>query len=404
MNRQSLSIVALSGSFCMTVGFVLGYTYYRSLETTPTPQREASEETVMRRSGLEGEPLSPPRKVEELVASEPAEQPGEPRSSGAAPVEGATDPEFDYEAFRDGLRDGNFELPSLSVEEIEAALEAAGRPSHSLVAAAQMVEDPELAEQYLEEALEKSPDSPAVLASAAAWFLGQEDPPDRLDDVLDHLREVDPTNSFGSYLAAARLSEAGEIDRALEMVKEAGTRTQFHSYVATTVDAAEQLFLRSGYAPVLARSATVFGARVDYLMPMRGLSESLVGHLDTLQGPGRDREGLALLSRANRLGEHLSLGGRTMIDELIGMSVQAHALEREREIQVRLRDDARVAWIDEHLENNRLYKQEVQRLAGQLPGLVAAMGEDELLTYFDRVMKSGELVAIREYLARQGGQ
>ena len=411
MNRTTLLIVILSCALCAVVGFAVGSVFSRSLEPTP-PQMDAEHYLSLARARMEAgratEDDSPSSLAEanrQLLAE--IEKAREALASPEAAV-ALTDPEpgpaFDFEAFRDALNDGTVEFPRLSLEEIEAALNSAGRPAHSLVAAAQMVGDPELAEQYLEEALEKSPDSPAVLATAAAWYLSQDEPPDRIDDVLDRLRDVDPTNSFASYLAAARLSEAGEIDRALEMVEEAGTRTQFHSYVSTTVDAAEGLYLHNGYAPVLARSATIFGARVDYLMPMRGLSESLIVHLDALEGPGRDAEALQVLQRASRLGEHLSLGGRTMIDELIGMSVQARALDREREIQERRGDEARVAWIDEHLENNRLYRQEIQRLAGELPGLVATMGEGELLVYFDRVMKSGELIAIREYLSPRDGR
>lgn len=203
------------------------------------------------------------------------------------------------------------------------------------------------------------------------------------------LQAAAPDNAFGAYLSAAYLTEAGQPDAAIQIMKGASTQTRMDDFRMATQLMTEEALIAAGLSPDAAKIKSALESNCGYLSDLKALTQSLKDKEGTL--PPQEASELRYLtaSMGQRLGDQSKFG--TLIDRLSGMSMEELALKG-------LPDDAPSPYagftVREARESIAAERAELRQIMGNMPDL--DMNNTELMSrYIDRVRMLGELEALK---------
>lgn len=202
------------------------------------------------------------------------------------------------------------EVPQLSRRQIDAYLEKTGRTTRGLLAAAQLIDAPDL----LEEAAQREPNNPYVLLALA---LDSRHAANR-GAVLEALASVAPTNSLADYLIAAREFAAGRTAEALAALERATEKPVYNTYhIVTRLDTAA-IYHSAGYSPSAARLASSFSQSGAVPSALAALGPHLGRAVTAAVAAGRHDDALAFAQIGLRLSERLRIGGNLVQQAMAG--------------------------------------------------------------------------------------
>jgi hypothetical protein len=307
-----------------------------------------------------------------------------PRSAAAAP-----------ETAQESAEDVN--PMQLSREKIEEYLKQHRRDAASLLAAYHASFDAEHNKanlDYLREAATNYPNDPRVQLAV----LAQNAFPEDRRQWLDAIKASSPSNSLANYLSAREYFKNNQTDAAIKELAEATGKAQFTDYSMESYLGTEDLFRSSGASPRITCTAAMSAMSQDLLPQLSGL-KGVVNGVSDLQkqyvaaGDSASVENLAQMgiSMANRFSQ--GDGGRFLIGQLVGMSIESIALQSLD--QNTAYDFLGGQTPAQRLEANKEQRKAFRELTASSSALLLTVTDAEMVAYADRVKVYGEVPAMR---------
>lgn len=284
----------------------------------------------------------------------------------------------------------------LTAEGIQATLEAhKGDPTY-WVAAASLVHNPEEALKYLEEAARLHPKSAVVLSSLveALMMRGQFD-----ETTMAHiaqLKQVDPANSLPDYYDAHCRFQSGDIQGALKCLAEGSVKNRFADNGMDLLMARYNYLLDGGCSDAIAMGLSAFSLPLPHMAMVRSVGRSSMEQASAYASTGQYPEALRVADAVLRTGNDLSSSGRFLINDLVGIALQESALKEQRRIYEALGNAVQIEEIDSQLRATEERRSIIKTMAKAFDSAFRSMTEEEIATFVERTIQSGEFSALRD--------
>ena len=306
----------------------------------------------------------------------------------AAP-EIASDPEVKpqnlfHRAMKHFTGSNGVEIPKLTAQQLEAFLAQNHRSAASLLAAFRASGDP----AFLQEAVRDHPGDPQV--ALAAIFQPDAQPEDR-QRWVEAFKQAAPDNSLGSYLSALENFKSGQPAQAVQELQVAAVKSLFQDYSADLIQNAHEAYQAAGYSDADAATAAALGLALPYLPELKDLSQNIGDLAAQYRQAGDSASAQAVLQIGLDLGQRLDSGTATMIQDIVGLSIQ-------RNLLAGLDPGAPYGTAGQTVQNQidavTQQRTALQTLAGQQPAVVSEMSDADMVNFFQRMNTSGETTAI----------
>ena len=293
--------------------------------------------------------------------------------------------------------DSNSEwIPKVTEEDIARFLAMHGETAVNLVAAFEKIHDRRL----LDRALELFPNSPIALMAAVessptpAPKDGETYAPDaQRVALIERFKAADPNNPLPWIFSAQDFFKAKQTAEGVAEIRAALDHPAFYTYANERMDSKRQLYEDTGLSFL---EASVL-AMAELSMPHLGAAQQASRSLMEWQKSSSDSGDGAAADDALRL--TYSLGrtfatpeaSRTMIGQLVGISMEARALKA-------LPADAQPGWLAvasaQRLAEIETQRQNVKDLTGGWEWVVQSQDEELLAEYLRRNRSDGEYSAL----------
>lgn len=264
----------------------------------------------------------------------------------------------------------------------------ARRHAEALVTVGMLTKSPDLIRQ----GIQADPGNPHLLFIGSTWSGFSAD--ERLE-MSKRLHAADPDNALAAYLSAACLSEAGQTEAAVQLMKESSTRPEMNDFRMATLLMTEEAWIATGLSPEAAKIRSSCDSSAGHLMQLHTFVTSLKG----LEGSLSPDEAAALRSSTalmgQRLGSQSRFGG--IVDLLAGMRMEESALDG-------MPDDGPSPYagltIGEARQSIAAQRDEIRKIMENMPD-IDVNDADLMARYIDRVRMLGELEAVKWFQRQQ---
>ncbi len=292
-----------------------------------------------------------------------------------------------FEGLRGGQRRGK-----ISRQAIEAFLASRERSGGSLLAAWEESGDNE----YLREAAKRFPDDPRVQLAAA---MGPFSTAERAA-WIERLKKSDPSNPLPNWIAAADHFSGKRSKEAIAELLGADGKTAFQNYAQQMVEERRALFTSAGIEPLRAQVEAQMNTKYDYLGRLQSAARGIGDQVKTLRAAGDTQTAQDLSATAVNIGRIMSTNpDATMIDQLVGISVESSALKQIPATEATSVLGVTTAQREAELEKQRRELLEYGRVAGEV--LKGKATIEEISEYFQRRQRDGEMAALRWLASRR---
>lgn len=280
----------------------------------------------------------------------------------------------------------------LRPEQLEGYLATNHRSAGSLLAAFGATGDRAL----LREAMEKFPNDPHVALTAyylAGPYDSQQPASEDRRRWLETLRQSDPGNALGSYLAAADLFKSGQTEEALKALTEAADRPRLNQFILENLQNGEEAYTAAGYSEAEAKGRAAMEVPLPQYVDLKLAGTKLAELAASYRQTGDEASAQAALQMGLALGERLSSGrSESLIQELVGLAVQKRVLsEANPGAPVDVEGRTAQARLDQLLQ----HREELKALARQSEVVLQTLSDQDIGHFFDRTRSFGEEAAMR---------
>jgi hypothetical protein len=285
------------------------------------------------------------------------------------------------------------EMPKLTLEQVESYLTANQRSAETLLAAFQASGD----KRWLQEAKEKYPNDPSV----AFMALSRSDTSGERRQWLDTLKQVAPDNALADYLSANDDLKAGRTDDAVRELAAANSKTKLQDYWVERVQNAEEAYRSAGYSAAEAKAVALASLQLPQLAQFKQLAQGVMDLAGAYRQAGDEASAQAALQTGLNLGQRLTTGQSTAIQDLVGMAVERLALST-------MDPDTPYGTggqtVEDRIGDLLQQRKTIKALNQSVEGLLATLPEQDLVTFFDRQRVFGESPTLQWLVAKYGKQ
>jgi len=310
------------------------------------------------------------------------------------------DAKYDLDALRKVLASSGGNLDAavhqiVPAEAIDRTLqEHAGQPNY-WAAAASLAPDQATALEYLKEAAELYPDSPAVLSAlvSAQIAAGQVD-----ESTLAHaseLKRLDPTNALGDCYAAQCQLQTGDVAGALQSLAQAGAKGRFSDDRIGMLMTRRDYLLDEGLSDAASLGLSAFTLPLEHLGMIRQLGNQSIEQARALSAAGRTDDALKIAQDVSNVGRTVSSSGRFLIHDRVGIALQQAGLTEQRQIYEALGDAAQIQAIDSKLQAIQARSATIDTMAQGFGSVMANMTEEDVAAYVDGTILNGEFATLQ---------
>ena len=285
------------------------------------------------------------------------------------------------------------EMPKLTLEQVESYLAANQRSAETLLAAFQASCD----KRWLHEAKEKFPDDPAV----AFMALSKSDTPEERRQWLDTLKRVAPDNVLADYLSANDDLKAGRTDDAMRELTAANSKSKLQDYWVERVQNAEAAYRSAGYSTAEAKGVALAALQLPQLAQLKQLAQGVMDLAGAYRQSGDEASAQAAVQTGLNLGQRLTTGQSTAIQDLVGMAVERLALST---MDPATPYGTSGQTVKERIDDLLQQRKTIKALNQTAEGLLATLHEQDLITFFDRQKVFGESPSLQWLVAKYGKQ
>jgi hypothetical protein len=285
------------------------------------------------------------------------------------------------------------EIHTLRPEQLDGYLATNHRNAASLLGAFRTTHD----SQFLKEAERNFPNDPLV-DFAAAFAKGVS--PEERHDWVEKLKQNDPNNSMGNYLAAYDDLQSGQSAQALQEINGAAGKPVPQNYMEDFVQNAQEAYLAAGYSELDAKMAASSEALLPELSQFKQLGRGLSQLAVSDQSAGDAAGAQAANQMAMNLGGQLAGNqDQPLINTLVGMAIEKITLGQM---------DPNAAYgganqtVQNQLDQIDQQKTYIRNLVAQEQEILPAMSDAELENYYDRRRLFGELPTMEWAVGKYG--
>lgn len=257
--------------------------------------------------------------------------------------------------------------------------------AEALVIAGMLTKDPDLVRQGIQ--TDPANGHLLFIGSTLSGFSDEE-----RHGMSQRLLEADPENALASFISAAHLSEAGQTDAAIQILKGSSERPKMDDFRMATQLITEDALIAAGLSPDAAKIRSIFEMGLPYLSDLK----SLVGSLKGMEGSMSPNDASELRSMTASMGRRLSdqSSSGTIADTLFGMVIEEATLKG-------LPDDAPSPYegltVSQARESIDAERQSVRQVIDGMPEILDnLLGNPDLARrYAERTRLMGELEALK---------
>jgi tetratricopeptide (TPR) repeat protein len=284
----------------------------------------------------------------------------------------------------------------LTPEGIQATLEAHRADTTYWVAAASLVHDEDAAFQYLEEAARLYPKSAVVLSSLVEALMRRKQFDETTMAHVAQLKQLDPANSLPDYYDAYCRFQSGDVQGALKCLAEGSVKDRFADNGMDLLMARYNYLLDGGCSDAIAMGLSAFSLPLPHMAMVRSVGRDSIEQASAYASTGQYQEALRVADAVLRTGNDVSSSGRFLINDLVGIALQESALKEQRKIYEALGNAVRTEEIDSQLRATEERRSIIKTMAGAFEGVFRGMTEEEISTFVERTIQSGEFSALRD--------
>jgi len=243
----------------------------------------------------------------------------------------------------------------------------------------------------LAEALQKYSDNPQVGFEAA--IRNDASPRDRRA-ALDAFKQAAPDNALAYYLSALDYFKANEVDKAVDDLNAAATKTQFQDYTLDRIRTDEDMYRLAAYAPGESQFIANSFLPEAHLVQLTELGRNLVDLAAGYASIGDQESQKAALQMALNLGRQLDdpAAAQALRWQLIGIRIERAALEA-------MDPGAPVFGtsqsVPDRLDQLARQKESIQQLTQQADPLWKSLSDADWTGYHAQLAAAGEEAAVR---------
>ncbi len=267
-----------------------------------------------------------------------------------------------------------------NAESLLAAWRASGDKAWLFEAAANFPNNPEV--QYTVIAAQAHPET------QRAW--------------IEAYKSASPDNALAWYFSASDYLKTGDKARAVQELSEASRKPAFHSQLAATLQALEELNISSGRSADEAKVAAFQTcAQAPELPRLRDLAKGMKELLQDYRNQGDAASAESVTGMGLVLGAHLSDGyaSQTIINQLVGMSLEKMFLQQLDPAATLDPFGRPVSEVSARINDRQRALKEYSQL---LQTLLATLEDSEWSIYLERVKLYGEESALAWLKSRHG--
>ena len=251
----------------------------------------------------------------------------------------------------------------------------------------------------LEKLVTEHPDDPVYRARAVIHLLRWPSLYKRKARKLAQVAETSDNALFDYALAACAL-EDGRSEDALEDMRRGNACPKLVTYERQSLVAGIRALERIGYTPFAARMVALFQPETPHMRWMYALGLFYRQAADDEMKRGQAQEARAKLSAVAAMAEQLYTDSFSLTDQLACIKIARTALERLRTADALCGDFAGSKKLEGTIAELNTLRSEIgayiaARNRALQPDKARAKSEAQWVTYFDRVLQSGELQAVR---------
>jgi hypothetical protein len=285
------------------------------------------------------------------------------------------------------------ELPKLTPEQVESYLAGNQRSAGTLLAAFQATGD----KRWLQEAKENYPNDPAVAYTA----LSKSESAEERRQWLNTLKRVAPNNALADYLSANDYLKAGCTDDAVRELEAAFAKPKLQDYWVERVQNTEEAYLSAGYSAAEAKAVALGSLQLPQLAQFKQLAQGVLDLAAAYRQAGDEASAQAAFQTGLNLGQRLTTGQSTAIQDLVGMAVERLALGA---MDPAAPYGTAGQTVQDRIDDLLQQRQTIRALNQTAEGLLAILPEPDLVTFFDRQKVFGESPTLRWLVAKYGKQ
>ena len=285
------------------------------------------------------------------------------------------------------------EVPKLTLEQVETYLAANGRNAGTLLAAFQATGD----KRWLQEAQEKFPNDAAVAFTA----FSKSDTPEERRQWLDTFKRAAPDNALADYLSANDYLKAGRTDDAVRELEAAYAKPKLQDYWVERMQNAEEAYRSAGYSEAEAKAVALSELQLPQLAQFKQLAQGVMDLAASYHQAGDEASAQAAVQTGLNLGQRLATGQSTLIQDLVGMAVEKIALSA---MDPAAPYGTGGQTVKERMDELLQQKKAIQAINHSAEGLLQALPDQDLATYFDRQKVFGEYQTTRWLVSKYGKQ
>jgi hypothetical protein len=277
--------------------------------------------------------------------------------------------------------------PKLTAEQVESYLKATGRKAANLLAAYRTSSDAAL----LQEAMQKYPNDQQVAFEAV---FDKALSAEQRRQWLNAFQKSAPDNALPNYLSALDYFKSGETDQALQALLAASAQPQFNDYTLDRWQDDEEAYLAAGYSPAEAKLLGGSQLLLPQLAQLKQLGLQMVDLAKAYGQAGDDASAQSLLQMTLGLGQSYngSYAGDCAISHLVGLSIQRLALSA---MDPSSPFDASGRTVQDQLNDLTRQHKAISSAFEQNNALLAAMSDQDWMSYIDRQKSFGDEAALR---------
>jgi uncharacterized membrane-anchored protein YhcB (DUF1043 family) len=294
--------------------------------------------------------------------------------------------------FREWLKNPD-QMPILRPEQLDDYLAVNHRNAASLLGALRATHDP----QFLKEAEQNFPNDPRV--DFAAAFANGISPEER-HDWVEKLKENDPGNSMGNYLAARDDLQNGQNAQVLQEMNAAAGKPVPQNYMDDFVQNAQEAYLAAGYSELDAKMAASSEALLPELTQFKQLGRGLSQLAVSDQSAGDAAGAQAANQMAMNLGDQLAGNqDQPLINTLVGLAIEKITLGQMDPSAAYGAANQTVQNQLDQIDQQRSY---LRSLTSQSQDVIASMSDSDVANFYDRRRLFGEVPAMQWVVGKYG--
>jgi tetratricopeptide (TPR) repeat protein len=285
----------------------------------------------------------------------------------------------------------------LTPEGIQATLEDhKGDPTY-WVAAVSLLRDKDAAFEYLEQAAKLYPKSAVVLSSLVEALIAKGQFDETTMAHIATLKQVDPANSLPDYYEANCRFQSGDIQGALQSLREASLKDRFADNRMDVLMAQYDYFLDGGCSDSTAKGLAALNVLFNHIAILRSAGQDAMEQARASITAGQYEEALRIGDSVFRTGSNLSSSGRFLLYDLVGMALQKSALSEQRRIYEAWGNAFQVEQIDSQLASVEDRLSLMKAMTRSSGAAFEDMTEQDIANYVDGIIRNGEFSTLRDW-------